>query len=319
MTKAKSALHASFLIAAKAGVSLALLALAFWGLDLQAITQAVGNLSVASAILVVLLLLIEFPILGGRWIVLMAGQNISTYRLMRGYFIAAFFSAFTPAQIGADAARYFDLKKTGVSGSFLVGVMMRERVMGLASFIYFFLFCMIVVMIQGLVIPAAVSQIALGVVPIMIGAGILAAFGHLLLPLVIARANRWGGGWTARLNVAATALLTKLPNNKWWSAWFFSVVGGCLLWTAAVWLVNRDIGPDIPFAVIGMIAVLVELVRLVPITIQGIGVREAAYAYCFQIMGHAPENGFVVGAVAYALASLAVILIGVIGYILPRR
>ena len=72
-------------------------------------------------------------------------------------------------------------------------------------------------------------------------------------------------------------------------------------------------------AAIGMIAVLVELVRLVPITIQGIGVREAAYAYCFQIMGHAPENGFVVGAVAYALASLAVILIGVIGYILPRR
>ena len=104
---------------------------------------------------------------------------------------------------------------------------------------------------------------------------------------------------------------------------FLGIVGlgmlAIVIWTTVIYLLAESAGSPVPFLVAGMIGVLVELVRQIPVSVQGIGVREASFAYLFGLIGHSPEEGFVVGAAAYLAIGLALCLAGALGAILPAR
>ena len=59
--------------------------------------------------------------------------------------------------------------------------------------------------------------------------------------------------------------------------------------------------------------VLVELIRLIPISIQGIGVREGMFAYFCGKLGISPEAGFILGTVSYLALSLSIVIAGFFG------
>jgi hypothetical protein len=86
------------------------------------------------------------------------------------------------------------------------------------------------------------------------------------------------------------------------------------LWILTVHMVAVDLGLHVSWLTLGMIVVLVELVRLLPVSIQGIGVREGAYAYLFSVIGESSEAGFVLGTVSYLALSLSVLMAGVVGF-----
>jgi len=94
---------------------------------------------------------------------------------------------------------------------------------------------------------------------------------------------------------------------------FLSLIGAAG-WCLMVLLIARDLGIDIQVPAILMICTMAELVRLIPLTVQGIGVREGTFAMAFVLVGQSAESGFAVGVVAYLLVSLADILIGFIGW-----
>jgi hypothetical protein len=74
---------------------------------------------------------------------------------------------------------------------------------------------------------------------------------------------------------------------------------GVYVWVLTVQMVAHHLGLQVSWLLLGMIVVLVELIRLVPISVQGIGVREGAYAYLFAMIGESSENGFLVGTISY--------------------
>ena len=74
-----------------------------------------------------------------------------------------------------------------------------------------------------------------------------------------------------------------------------------------------DLGINISYLQLGAVVILVELIRLIPITIQGLGLREGMYAYLFQILEKSPEDGFVLGSVTYLTLSLSLLFSGLIG------
>jgi hypothetical protein len=95
-----------------------------------------------------------------------------------------------------------------------------------------------------------------------------------------------------------------------------SLVGG-LIWTMVPLIVARSVGTQVSFAILGMIAIFIELVRIVPITIQGIGVREGLFAYCFSLFDLAPEDGFLIGTVSYLAVSLGLLVLGIASRLIP--
>jgi hypothetical protein len=84
----------------------------------------------------------------------------------------------------------------------------------------------------------------------------------------------------------------------------------------ALQYVARRLGFEIPWSLLLVVVTSVELVRIVPLTIQGIGVREGAFASLLGLFGHAPENGFVLGAVAYLALSVSLVVTGGLGAVL---
>ena len=88
------------------------------------------------------------------------------------------------------------------------------------------------------------------------------------------------------------------------------------IWYSALLYLAASMHIKILPVALGVVVVLAELIRLLPITIQGIGLREGAYAYVFTLLGAPSEAGFALSAVAYLALSLAIILLGAIGVIL---
>ncbi|MEO0248899.1 MAG: hypothetical protein ABIN58_05020, partial [candidate division WOR-3 bacterium] len=82
----------------------------------------------------------------------------------------------------------------------------------------------------------------------------------------------------------------------------------------AVRIIALDLGLDVSWSALGTVAILVELIRLVPITLQGVGVREGSFAYLFKSLGESPETGFALGLVSYLALSMAVGLFGFLGW-----
>ena len=61
------------------------------------------------------------------------------------------------------------------------------------------------------------------------------------------------------------------------------------------------------------IGALIEIVRFVPLSIQGIGIREGGFATLFAFIGFDPETGFTIGLLGYTALSLTQLLIGLTG------
>jgi hypothetical protein len=81
-------------------------------------------------------------------------------------------------------------------------------------------------------------------------------------------------------------------------------------------VVASPLNLGLPIALLAMIVSLTEIIRLVPISFQGIGVREGVFSALAGLAGSSPASGFVVAAVAYAALSLALAISGVIGGLL---
>jgi hypothetical protein len=53
--------------------------------------------------------------------------------------------------------------------------------------------------------------------------------------------------------------------------------------------------------------------------VQGIGLREGAFATLFGLFGQAHEDGFVLGAIAYIALSLSIVVTGTFGALMLAR
>jgi hypothetical protein len=95
-----------------------------------------------------------------------------------------------------------------------------------------------------------------------------------------------------------------------------SLAGG-VLWTMVPLIVARSVGMQEPYAMLGMVVIFIELIRIVPITIQGIGVREGLFAYCFSLLHLPPEQGFLIGTVSYLALSLGLLVVGIASRLIP--
>ena len=301
----------------KSTASIVILALAVWILGWEEVLDAFCGLSTISVVLVVLVLLLEFPVLGYRWYLIIRDRSqLGLYQHLKIYFLANIFNIVTPAQIGGDAYRYVSLSRDNVPPAAIVGRLLHERLVGLLGFLIFFLGCFVWAVATGLLTITSLNfPLTISVVSIVAALG-AALLGRPLIGLVESF------GWTAAHRWLATGLEAAKEMFQFGSAkiavqvGLFSIGGG-LIWTLAVAIVAWDVGVVAPIALFGMAAIFSDLVRLIPITIQGVGLREASFAYAFQVLGLDPEKGFVVGLISYLAVGVATILIGAIGYLMP--
>lgn len=294
-------------VAARAAVSLLLVIAAFYLLDWRALESVVKQTSAASFLGAIAAILASFVFLALRWIrIVRTYVSMSTLEHWRVYFYASFLNSFTPANIGGDVYRAAALKRFAGGFTGLVVALLRERLFGLLSFLVGYLLCIGMLRLGAPAVFAALDPLYLWACGPIIAAAAALGAGAPMVRLL--QKMRWIATH-ARVSALAAdleqAMVLHSPGD------FFILLVLSLLalaaWIAAVAIVASDLGLGLSIPLLGAIAILTELVRLVPISLQGIGLREASFSVLVGLAGGSAESGFVLGAWSYLALSIALL------------
>lgn len=294
-------------VAARAAVSLLLVCAALYLLDWQSLASVVRETSATSFLAAVGAVLVSFAFLAVRWVRIVGDYvSVPVREHWRVYFYGSFLNSFTPANIGGDVYRAAALKRhaSGLAG--LVVALLRERLFGLMSFLVGYVVCLALLWATA---PEAFARLdplyLLALIPVAIAIAALAAG----VPLVRGIGKwRWVGA-RERLSTLVADLGRAMVLHS--AGEFLLLLGLSLLalaaWVVAVAVIAADLGVALAIPLLGAIAILTELVRMLPISLQGIGLREGSFSVLVGLAGGSPESGFILGAWSYLALSLALV------------
>ena len=100
--------------------------------------------------------------------------------------------------------------------------------------------------------------------------------------------------------------------------WMLNVLTlyGQLLWTYSVYIIASSLEVNLSFLAILYAVLLTELSRLIPISAQGLGVREVVFAYTLTGFGYHRTDMFTASAISYTILGIMQCLNWVLGSML---
>ena len=295
-------------MAAKIAVSVALLAFLFSKIDTARLWTSARKASLpwlVAALGVQAVILIAST---WRWQLLLTAQNVKLKNrtLLGSYLVATFFNNFLPSNVGGDVIRIRDTAVATQSKTLATTVVLVDRALGL----------MALVLISAVGATAAARLYGSGASPIwpswlwaffVAGAAITApvvyapeGFGRLLQPLTIVHPE-WVGTRIDKL----TATLSRFREHPSALAGCFSgavLVQGLMVvfYLAVVYALKIPVTAS-ELAVIVPISLVVQML---PVSVNGLGLREATFSFYFTRLGLPIES-----AVLLSLMGAAVLMI----------
>lgn len=293
-------------------ITVAALALAVVMIDWRALLAAANRLSLQAILACLALCLLTHLLIALRWSLIVAADAPRQGRVALGLREALtalhsqVFNLVTPGGLGADVHRVAGgaERRGGRAGS--AGYVVLERLLGVAAQSGLFLLAFALAPPSGMQVASAriFALIAAGIVlaacATWIGSGVLASWMHEVPSRSRARLARMA-------DLAAMAL--SAPPLRLAGLFALSLIAAAA-WVAAALPLANDIGLNLPVASLVMVTVITEFSRLLPISVQGIGVREATFAVLTVEFGGNAADGFVVCAVLYLVNYLVVGLLG---------
>ena len=240
-----------------------------------------------------------------RWGILLRAQHVRLpYSfLTQSFLVATFFNNFLPSNIGGDVVRITDTAKAAGSKTLATTVVLIDRGLGLL----------------GLALMAAtgaslMQRMAVGPVgPAMLwagfGLGAIVATPALLMPDKLGRLLQplrvFHQEWVDARIEKLTDTLTRFKETPAALAGCFA--GAILVQAILVGFyvaIARSMNIPIGFAELAVIVPVSFIVQMVPVSVNGFGVREATFGFYFTRLGLPLESALLVSFVGAALIML---------------
>ena len=280
------------------------IAVALAVLDWTTLARAFAQLSFGDLAAAAALSLLTTVLLSIRWAILAAppGMRLGG-REFRDALVSHVFNLVTPASAGADAYRVMIARDREGGRGRAASLVILERLIGIGGYALIFLLCYAMAGRDGS--AAAVFSASASVFALVSALPIVTL---LLTRLVASHTHLWIG---ARIPVTLKAMLGGLVGVRPTRAAMVMGVStlGTTTWLACVSVLVNATGVGLALAVVGMIAIVTEFSRLLPISVQGIGVREATFAFLAGQAGGSSEAAFAACATVYALHFALVALV----------
>lgn len=293
--------------------SVVLLAVAAYFLDWQSLARILTVLSPTAFCAAILIAAFQFLPVAYRWFILVRPARPERFLWHLRYFCTGtFLNTFTPANIGGDVYRFVMLRRDG-RRYFVLLALFRERLVGLHSYLLgYLIFWLGYVAVSG---PRSL------ILDLLAGAIFIAQVGLWGLPVLLGRIRRYG--WFAarrktKAVIDACWRASRFKSTGEFLSLFFLSMAALGIWYVAILYLANVMEIKIAPAALGIVVVLAELIRLLPVSVQGIGLREGAYAYVFTLVGASGEAGFALAAVGYLALTVAILLMGVMGAVLKE-
>jgi uncharacterized membrane protein YbhN (UPF0104 family) len=272
-------------VAFKLTVSVILLWILFSRIDVEKLWAGTRSASVSWLIVALIIYAVTVVVSVWRWRLLLDAQDVhvETNRLAGSYLVALFFNNFLPSNIGGDVIRIRDTALQAGSKTLATAVVLVDRGLGLMGLV-------LVAACGASLAAGGATAGALPIVPawlwagFILGAGLSApavlapvGFGRLLQPLRVFHPD-----WIDNRIEKLTGVLARFRDRPSALAGCF---GGAVLvqagtvayYLAAAYALHIAIGPwDL-----AVIVPLSFLLQMAPVSINGFGVREAAFSLYF--------------------------------------
>lgn len=235
-----------------------------------------------------------------RLLLISIEQKPSFFALLRLFWIGAFFNNFLPGRTGGDVVRAYGVARHTQDKTPATLTVVVDRVLNLIALLGI---ALIAIIWSPQVLPESMRNYSLMVIFILCGMGLLGVGLFWIISKKVTRLN-------------SIVLFVKTLAQK--PIQMTVAIGLAFLYQTTMILSNYIIAlglglklsPSIFFIVIPLTA----LATMVPISLNGWGLREGAYALSFQTFGVAPELAITLSVVA-ALCMIGVSSIGGLFYI----
>jgi len=294
------------LMAVKIAVSLILLTLLFSRIDdkaglwRSAQQASLGWLAAALGIYLINVLASVW-----RWKLLLGTQQVDLPQrtLLGSFLVALFFNNFLPSNIGGDVIRITDTAKAAKSKTLATTVILVDRVIGLIGL-------MLVAAMGATVVAGMAGHVPSPIWPSWLWASFVAAMivsapavlapsglGRLLQPLTVLHPE-WVGG---RIDNVTNALarFRERPGAM------LSCFGGAVFVQSTIVLFYVAVALALHVRItmwdLAVIVPVSSIVQMLPVSVNGFGVREATFSLYFTRIGLPIESGLLLSLVAAVL------------------
>lgn len=301
----------------RAGVSIAILAVLVWKIN---IGQSLSELAAARLWLVglgFLIFIAASAVCTGKWQLILRTQgiNASFPYLFSLFYIGFFFSNFLPTNFGGDVIKIMRLAKTSGRPADAAGSVVLDRASSTLALLLI------------AVVPALVRISHLGTATVALIIGMLVTALLTVFLMLHTPTARWLSSLPG-LRMDPLGLrrhlrdfyfsLNRFGNHKGTLALILAI---SLFYQAlqiiAIWLIARSLAIDLPFIYYFILIPILYAIIMVPVSLNGLGVREGAWVMLFTQAGTTGPQAF-----SMSILSLLVItaasLIGGIFYLFDR-
>lgn len=295
----------------KFAISIALMVWILQGVDLTETLAIIGSANVLILLFAFLFKLLGYYISAVRWRILLRAQGADATIpfLISSYWVGFFFNNILPSSIGGDVVRVYDSWRAGANRATALTIIFVDRFLGILA--------LLMIVLAMLLIP---NQLTANIP--LTGLGVfLGLVGTLALCWLIFVTPRTLSDWVSRyqwkplqkINATLSKIATafevfqqkkgSLINGLWLSlALQINVVIYHYIVAVALQL-------DVPFYSYFITIPIITLITTLPISINGIGVRENLFIFFFAMFGLPKTESL-----AYSLLLYGILLIqGLIG------
>jgi uncharacterized membrane protein YbhN (UPF0104 family) len=295
------------MLAVKVTVSIALLALLFSRIDLRSLWATAKLASVPWLMVALAVYGFNLIVSTWRWHLLLGAQQINVRRrkLLASSLIAAFFNNFLPSNIGGDVIRIGDTARDAGSKTVAATVVLVDRGLGLMA--------LVLVAAFGATAAGRLHPAATPIWPVYLWATFLlgavasapalfapAGFARLLQPLRVFHPE-WVGN---RITTLTEALGRFGDRPGALAACFAGAVVVQATMVVYYFVVAYALHLNVALSDIAVIVPISFVVQMLPVSVNGFGVREATFSLYFQRIGQPIASALLMSLVAQALIIL---------------
>ena len=247
-----------------------------------------------------------------RWKVLITaqGDQVPLFFLIKSYLVGTFFNNFLPTRIGGDVIRIYDGSRYSRTVLRSSAVVLVERMTGIVILLLFAAASALIRLDMARRIPVIWISLLLGIAGLLLIFSFFTPWVNKIIELIPTR------GFLNKLKEKVkefreTILFYKRRKSSLMLAFFWAF---CLQVNVILhfYLIGKALGLNIHFIDYFIFIPIVLLIQLIPITINGLGLREGAYIEIFQFYGISAGAAF-----AFAWVDVAfMLIIGIAGGII---
>jgi glycosyltransferase 2 family protein len=295
-------------MAIKLAVSVALLAWLFSRVDMGALWATARRASPLWMTIAFTIYAANVLLSVWRWWLLVEAQDLEVpfKKLSASMLVALFFNNFLPSNIGGDVIRIGDTAKAAGSKTLATTIVLVDRTMGMMGLV-------LVAACGATMVAAGTGQVRLPLGPSWLWAGFLAGaavgvpvfwspagVGRVLQPLTVVHPE-----WVGLRIDNVTTTLERFRNHPGALA---SCFGGAVLVQMATvafhFAIVHALGIQIGAFDLAVAVPLAGVLQMLPVSVNGFGVREAAFCFYFSRIGLPCEQAILLSLSATALVML---------------